>query len=150
MLFKTTKIATISIVLATLTATQMNLVALAQFNSSPVTSPVTTPIASIPPVTSPVVTPTPVVSPTPVVTPTPVASATPVATPAPTAAPTPVAIVGDLDRDGYVTIFDLSILLRQMGKVGNNLSADLNRDGRVNAFDYSIILKAYIQARIGR
>ena len=44
----------------------------------------------------------------------------------------------DLNRDGRVNIFDLSILLRNWGKSG---TGDLNSDGRVNIFDLSVLLR---------
>ncbi|MEK7803967.1 MAG: hypothetical protein AAB251_06145, partial [Deltaproteobacteria bacterium] len=46
--------------------------------------------------------------------------------------------VGDLNKDGKVNIFDLSILLRNWGRSG---TGDLNNDGKVNIFDLSIMLR---------
>jgi hypothetical protein len=45
---------------------------------------------------------------------------------------------GDLNGDGVVNIFDLSILLSNWGATGG--IADLNNDGTVNIFDLSILL----------
>jgi hypothetical protein len=45
---------------------------------------------------------------------------------------------GDLNGDGVVNIFDLSILLSNWGT--SNQNADLNNDGVVNIFDLSILL----------
>jgi endoglucanase len=47
-------------------------------------------------------------------------------------------LVGDLNNDGVVNIFDLSIMLSDWGT--NNATADLNHDGTVNIFDLSILL----------
>ena|GEM_PF-6482060 len=52
-------------------------------------------------------------------------------------------IVGDLNNDGVVNIFDLSILLSDWGT--NNATADLNHDGTVNVFDLSILLSHWGQ-----
>jgi hypothetical protein len=45
---------------------------------------------------------------------------------------------GDLNGDGVVNVFDLSILLSDWGT--NNTQADLNKDGTVNVFDLSDLL----------
>jgi hypothetical protein len=78
------------------------------------------------------------IPPSPSGTPTP--TATPTVTPTPTASPTPTPSgkVGDLNGDGQVNIFDLSILLSAWGTA--NATADLNHDGTVNIFDLSIFL----------
>jgi hypothetical protein len=81
--------------------------------------------ATIPP--SPSGTPTP--------TPTQSASVSPTPTPSPSGK------VGDLNNDGSVNIFDLSILLSAWGTT--NPTADLNRDGTVNIFDLSILLSKW-------
>jgi hypothetical protein len=47
-------------------------------------------------------------------------------------------LVGDLNNDGTVNVFDLSILLSDWGT--NNATADINKDGTVNIFDLSILL----------
>ncbi len=49
-------------------------------------------------------------------------------------------IVGDLNSDGKVNIFDLSILLSNYGRSGRG---DLNSDGKVDIFDLSILLSRY-------
>ena len=46
--------------------------------------------------------------------------------------------IGDLNSDGKVNIFDLSIMLRNWNKSG---TGDLNSDGKVNIFDLSILLR---------
>ena len=45
---------------------------------------------------------------------------------------------GDLNSDGKVNIFDLSIMLRNWNKAG---LGDLNSDGKVNIFDLSTLLR---------
>ncbi len=67
-------------------------------------------------------------------TPSPQASSS--ATPTPSASPS--GKIGDLNNDGQVNIFDLSILLSAWGT--NNATADLNHDGTVNIFDLSMLL----------
>jgi hypothetical protein len=84
--------------------------------------------------------PTPTTSGT--ATPTPTQTATPTPTPTPTATPTPTPTpsgkVGDLNADGQINIFDLSILLSHWGTA--DATADINHDGTVNVFDLSILL----------
>ncbi len=67
-------------------------------------------------------------------------------------APTPTAstIVSkdpDIDRDGAINVFDLSILLSSFGtstgSQGFNPAADLNGNGTVDSFDLSIFLSDY-------
>jgi hypothetical protein len=45
---------------------------------------------------------------------------------------------GDLNGDGKVDIFDLSILLSNWGSTGG--VADINKDGKVDIFDLSVLL----------
>jgi hypothetical protein len=52
-------------------------------------------------------------------------------------------IVGDLNGDGTVNVFDLSILLSKWGT--NDATADLNSDGTVNIFDLSTLLSHWGQ-----
>jgi cellulase (glycosyl hydrolase family 5)/dockerin type I repeat protein len=52
-------------------------------------------------------------------------------------------IVGDLNNDGTVNIYDLSILLSDWGTT--NATADLNNDGTVNIYDLSILLSNWGQ-----
>ncbi len=75
-----------------------------------------------------------VVGPSPTPTPTPIASSTPTPTPA-------TGIVGDINSDSKVNVFDLSALLAAWGT--NNAKADLNRDGTVNVFDLSNLLSRW-------
>jgi hypothetical protein len=58
----------------------------------------------------------------------------------PTATPTssPGGKVGDINGDGAVNIFDLSMLLSAWGTT--NSAADINKDGTVNVFDLSTLL----------
>jgi hypothetical protein len=56
----------------------------------------------------------------------------------PVAGTEPPGTTGDLNGDGVVNIFDLSILLSNWGT--SNPDADLNNDGVVNIFDLSILL----------
>jgi hypothetical protein len=46
-------------------------------------------------------------------------------------------VVGDLNNDGVVNVFDLSILLSNWGTT--NAADDLNHDGTVNIFDLSML-----------
>lgn len=48
---------------------------------------------------------------------------------------------GDINRDGRVDDFDLSLLASNWSK--NNCQADFNRDGRVDDFDLSILVSAW-------
>jgi parallel beta-helix repeat protein len=59
----------------------------------------------------------------------------------PTPTPTPPAVLGDLNNDGKVNVFDLSILLGRWGQ--NDASADINHDGIVNVFDLSVMLSRW-------
>jgi hypothetical protein len=51
---------------------------------------------------------------------------------------TPTVKIGDLNHDGSVNIFDLSIILSKWATTDAN--SDLNHDGTVNIFDLSILL----------
>ncbi len=70
--------------------------------------------------------------------PTPTATATPVPSPTPTPS---TGLAGDINSDGKVNIFDLSILLSNWGKTTAN--CDLNKDGTVNVFDLSVLLSRW-------
>lgn len=103
-----------------------------------------TPTPTIPVATAtPTRTPTPTVTPT--RTPTPSPTQTPTPSPSPTNTPTPTTIVkvGDLNNDGQINIFDLSILLSNFNTT--NSVADINRDGQVNIFDLSSLLSRFGQ-----
>jgi beta-glucanase (GH16 family) len=52
-------------------------------------------------------------------------------------------LAGDINNDGVVNIFDLSILLSDWNT--NTAAADLNQDGTVNIFDLSILLSHWGQ-----
>jgi beta-mannanase len=47
-------------------------------------------------------------------------------------------LVGDINKDGKIDIFDLSTLLSNWGATGG--AADINQDGSINIFDLSILL----------
>src|SRR5437868_3920538 len=53
------------------------------------------------------------------------------------------AVSGDLNGDGTVNVFDLSILLSNWGT--SDATADINRDGTVNIFDLSTLLSHWGQ-----
>ena len=53
-------------------------------------------------------------------------------------------IVGDLNNDGVVNVFDLSILLSHWGT--NDATSDINHDGTVNIFDLSSLLSHWGQS----
>jgi hypothetical protein len=55
-----------------------------------------------------------------------------------TPTPIPAAKVGDINRDGVINVFDLSILLTKWNTAA--AEADLNGDGTVNVFDLSTLL----------
>jgi hypothetical protein len=72
---------------------------------------------------------------------TPTPASTPMVTTSPTSSPTPTPSgvkVGDINGDGQINVFDLSMLLTAWG--GNNTRADLNHDGVINVFDLSTLL----------
>ncbi len=52
-------------------------------------------------------------------------------------------LVGDLNTDGTVNVFDLSIFLSHWQQSGNAIQEDFNNDGAVNIFDLSIFLSHY-------
>jgi subtilisin family serine protease len=66
---------------------------------------------------------------------------TPPPSPSPTPTPPPANPLGDLNGDGHVNIFDLSMLLAYYNK--NNGVGDLNNDGLTDIFDLSIMLINY-------
>ncbi len=51
--------------------------------------------------------------------------------------------IGDLNGDGHVNIFDLSIFLNHWQQSGSGLPEDFNNDTVVNIFDLSILLSHY-------
>ncbi len=53
------------------------------------------------------------------------------------------AVVGDLNGDGHVTIFDLSTFLTHWGQTGTGITEDFNGDSVVNIFDLSELLANY-------
>jgi len=52
-------------------------------------------------------------------------------------------VVGDLNNDGHVNVFDLSIFLSHWQQAGSSLPEDFNHDNTVNIFDLSILLSHY-------
>jgi len=82
------------------------------------------------------------VAPTPTPTPTPTSTTTPTPTPTitPTPTPTPTGNPADLNNDGKVNVFDLSILLSHWGSSG---TGDVDGNGTVNVFDLSRLLSAW-------
>jgi len=52
-------------------------------------------------------------------------------------------LTGDLNGDGVVNIFDLSIFLSHWQQSGSGLPEDFNNDGLVNIFDLSMLLSNY-------
>jgi len=52
-------------------------------------------------------------------------------------------LTGDLNNDGHVNIFDLSIFLSHWQQAGSSLPEDFNHDNTVNIFDLSILLSHY-------
>jgi hypothetical protein len=87
----------------------------------------------------PAPTPTPV-PPTPTNTPTPRPTSTPTPVPpTPTNTPTPVpSKIGDINKDGFVNLTDLSIMLSNWNLTTS--TGDLNGDGKVGITDLSILL----------
>jgi hypothetical protein len=49
-------------------------------------------------------------------------------------------VTGDLNNDGHVNVFDLSIFLNHWQQTGSGLPEDLNNDGVINIFDLSLLL----------
>ncbi|HSX45962.1 MAG TPA: choice-of-anchor Q domain-containing protein [Candidatus Saccharimonadia bacterium] len=52
-------------------------------------------------------------------------------------------VIGDLNGDGHVNIFDLSTFLNHWQQSGSGLPEDFNSDGVVNIFDLSRLLSNY-------
>ena len=75
-------------------------------------------------------------------TPTPTPSLTP--TPTPSASPCPKALLGDINCDGLVNLFDYNILVGNFGKtVPANTQGDLDGNGVVNLFDYNTLVSNF-------
>src|SRR6266550_1917182 len=52
-------------------------------------------------------------------------------------------VVGDINNDGTVNVFDLSMLLTHWGT--SDAASDINHDGTVNVFDLSPLLSHWSQ-----
>ena len=52
-------------------------------------------------------------------------------------------VPGDLDNNGHVNVFDLSILLSHWNQTGPSLPGDLDNNNIVNIFDLSVLLSHY-------
>ena len=53
------------------------------------------------------------------------------------------AVIGDLDGNGHVNVFDLSILLSHWNQTGTNIPGDIDNNQIVNIFDLSVLLSHY-------
>lgn len=60
--------------------------------------------------------------------------------PTPSPPSTPAGILGDVDNNGKVNIFDCNQVLTDFGKTGSNLKGDADGNNVVNILDYNIIL----------
>ncbi len=92
-------------------------------------------------------TPTPSPTSTPLPTPSP-SSVLPTPTPSSSSTPNPSAcpkaLLGDINCDGFINLFDYSILITNFGKqVPANTQGDLDGNGIVNLFDYSILVSNF-------
>jgi subtilisin family serine protease len=54
---------------------------------------------------------------------------------------TPTVKPADINKDGFVNVFDLSILLNKWNST--DVASDINKDGVVNIFDLSMVLSAW-------
>lgn len=63
-----------------------------------------------------------------------------IASPTPTLTPTPTFLLGDLNQDRTVNLFDYNLFLPEFGNTNPGNIADLNKNGKVDIFDYNILL----------
>lgn len=61
----------------------------------------------------------------------------------PSETPTPTFLLGDLDRNRKVDIFDFNLFLAEFGKVVAGNLADLDNNGKVDIFDFNIFLSNF-------
>jgi hypothetical protein len=57
----------------------------------------------------------------------------------------PPTVIGDIDGNGKVDIFDYNALLSDFGKILPSLPSDLDQNGKVDIFDYNILLTNFGQ-----
>ena len=69
--------------------------------------------------------------------------ATPTKKPTVTPIPTPTPLLGDLDKDGDVDIFDYNILVENFGKTGCGNVADIDGNCKVDIFDYNTLIENF-------
>jgi hypothetical protein len=75
-------------------------------------------------------------------------STPPPVSPFPTGTPAPVAdLLGDVDGNGKVDIFDFNALLMLFGQSGANLNADFDNNLKVDIFDFNILLSNFGKQR---
>ncbi len=81
-------------------------------------------------------------TPMPSMSPIPSGSVMPSSTSQPTSTPSscPKALLGDIDCDGRIGIFDYNILITNFGKTGTSIQGDLDKNGIVGIFDYNILI----------
>ena len=101
-----------------------------------------TPTLTVKPTSTPTNTPTIVPSATPTRIPTSASSATPTLMPT-IPISTPIFILGDLDRDLDVDIFDYNILVRNFGNKICGNAADIDANCKVDIFDYNILVRNF-------
>lgn len=70
-------------------------------------------------------------------------------TPNPSSSTDPGGAEIDLNGDGKMDLLDLSVMLSNMGKSGQNIGKyDLNKDGIVNSIDYAILISELTKKQV--